>query len=291
MTDSRPRRISTLGSRLTSLVSVALVLILAGMAAVATVAGGQLSDSLRRNLGFIVKMESDSSDIDINNLKQRLLADPSVETITFTSAADILKQETEAIGDDIADLLEGNPYSPEFDVKVKAAYAHPDSIACLTDIYSSAPAVSEVLSESSILEDVDSTLQRSAAILGIAALVLLAICIILINNTVSLSVYSRRFMIHTMKLVGATAAYIRRPFVAAAAANGLIAGLAATAALFAIRYYISTVDPLIAGTITLGTLAVIGAFLTVAGIAICAITATLAANRYLRASYDDMFLK
>ncbi|MCM1066617.1 MAG: permease-like cell division protein FtsX [Muribaculaceae bacterium] len=291
MADPRSKRISTLGSRITSLVSVALVLILVGMAAMTGVAGKKLTDEVRRNLGFVIKMERDCSQASVDALKQTLLADPAVSLLTFNSAADIMAQESEYLGDDIQSLLDANPYSSEFDVKVKPAYAVPDSINALVATYGKAPEVAELVTESAVIEDVDAALARAGTILLISAAVLLLICIALINNTVSLSIYSRRFVIHTMKLVGATAAFIRRPFLTAAALNGLIAGAVASLVLFALKLYISSLDPLIAEALPADLLAVLCVALTLLGMAICVLTATFATNRYLSASYDEMFLK
>ncbi len=221
MADKRSRRISTFGSRITSLVSVALVLILLGLASLMGLAGKNLTDDVRRNLGFIVKMERDCPDAAINTVKQALLASPSVERLTFSSADDIMEQESQYLGEEIGALLDANPYSAEFDVKVRPAYATPDSIEAAVEFFSSMAGVDEIVTESAVIEGVDSTLRRLGAVLLIVAAILLAVSVALINNTISLSIYARRFVIHTMKLVGATGGFIRRPFLRAGALNGV----------------------------------------------------------------------
>lgn len=255
------------------------------------IAGKRLTDDVRRNLGFIVKMERECQPDHVNALKQSLLADAAIERITFVDADDILQQESEFLGDDITDMLDSNPYSAEFDVRVRPAYAHPDSITSLVACYSRFEGVSDVITESAVIEDVDAALGKAGAVFLIIALVLLVICVALINNTISLSVYSRRFVIHTMKLVGATGAFIRRPFLNAAAVNGLIAGGAASVVLVAIRVYGSTVDPMVTETLPVEAMALVCVGATTLGVLICLVTAFFATSRYLRASYDEMFLK
>ena len=291
MADKRLRRISTFGSRITSLVSVALVLVLLGVAALMGVAGKNLTDDVRRNLGFVIKMERDVPEASVNQLKQALLASDAVEVLTYNSADDILAQESEYLGEDVSSLLDANPYASEFDIKVRPAYASPDSIAALVDMYDSYQGVSEVVTESAVIEGVDSTLRRVGAILLAVAIVLLAVSIALINNTISLSIYARRFVIHTMKLVGATGGFIRRPFLLAGMVNGLFAGMAATLLLVGARFYISSLDPLLEAALPWACVAVVCVALVVIGTLICVLTAAFATNRYIRSSYDEMFLK
>lgn len=291
MTDRKSRRISTFSSRITSLVSVALVLVLLGIAALMGIAGKNLTDNLRRDLGFFVKMERECPEAQINIMKQSLLSSPAINTVTYSSAEDILSQESEYIGEEIGAMLDVNPYSPEFEVKVNPAYASPDSIRMLTERYENAAGVQEIITESAVIEGVDSTLRRISTILLIVAAILLAVSVALINNTVSLSIYGRRFVIHTMKLVGATGAFIRRPFILAGLTNGLTAGALASAFLIGTRIYAGTLDPLIGQALPWLYVAAICVALVAAGAAICILTARFATNRYIKASYDEMFLK
>lgn len=291
MAEKRSRRISTFGSRVTSLVSVALVLFMLGIAAMLGLVGKNLTDEVRRNLGFVIKMEREVPDATVDMLKHRLAADAGVERYDYASAAEILAQEEQYLGESVTELLDVNPYAAEFDVKVRPAYSVPDSIAALVEAYKMAEGVQEVVTESTVIEGVDSAVRRAGAIVLAVAVVLLIVSIALINNTVSLSIYGRRFVIHTMKLVGATGAFIRQPFIIAGAVNGLLSGLMATAMLWGVRFYCAGLDAAVAEALAVTPMVIITLVLTAAGIAICALTAAVATNRYLRASYDDMFLK
>lgn len=291
MAQRRSNRISTFGSQLTSVVSVTLVLLILGVLAVVGIAGRSGADMLKSNLGFIVKVERNVPESEVNRLKKYFADAPFVASYVFSSADEILAAESEYLGDDISSLVDINPYGAEFDVKVKSEYASVDSIEAVSAFVSADCAVEEVLTETSMIAAVNSTLGRITWILLAIAGALLVISIVLINNTVHLAVYSRRFVIHTMKLVGATGAFIRRPFVIAGALNGLISAAIASVLLVAMIAYGASVDPLLSSafSIKLCTVVIIGLF--VAGAVICTIASFFATNRYLRANYDDMFMK
>ena len=291
MSKRRGKRISTLGARLTSMVSVALVLILLGLAALAGIAGTRLQNEVKRNIGFVVVMEKDCPQENINAMKTCLLSHRGVESITFASADEILASESEYMGQDIADIADGNPYSSEFDVKVRPEYASSDSIAVMSEFLTDIPGMAEINSESTVIDGIDSMVRRLTLVLTVIALVLLVVSIALIGNTVSLSVYGRRFIIHTMKLVGATPGFIRRPFVVAGLRDGFIAGVAAAALIAAVSYYAPRLDSAFSELIGRHDTICICLCLIIAGSAITSLTALVAANRYLRASYDEMFLK
>lgn len=291
MNKGRSKRISTLGSRMTAIVSVGLVLVLVGLAAMCGFAGRRLQDEVRRNIGFTVVMDKECAVEQTNTVKTALLSQRGVESFTYSPAEEILARESEYMAQDIAAIAGGNPYNSEFDVKVRPAYASADSVDALSAIFADIPGVHEVTGVSTIIEGIDTMVSRSTAILSAAALILLAVAIALINNTVSLSVYGRRFIIHTMKLVGATPGFIRRPFITAGLRDGIIAGLAAAALIIGLRYYLISLDPAAEEFADLHATAIVCAGMVVAGAALTSLTALAAANRYLRASYDEMFLK
>ena len=236
-------------------------------------------------------MERDGQQADVDMVKRRLLNDAAVESFAFKSADEIYASESENLGEEIADILDTNPYSSEFEVFVKPAYASADSLTLLTAAYMENPGVDNTISESELVEGVENALSRSGIILGMLALVLLVVSIALINNTVSLSIYGRRFIIHTMKLVGATPGFIRRPFIIAALEGGLVAGAVAGALLVLARYYAAHVDAYVASLLPWETTAVVAVAVCLFGGLLCAVTAYFAAGKYLKSSYDEMFMK
>lgn len=291
MKERRGRRISTLGSRVTSLASVGLVLLLLGLAAVGGIAGSRLEAEVRSSLGFVVLMTPDCDAVQVNGVKSCLMSHRAVESFAYTDAEEILASESAAMGRDIAAELDGNPYSSEFDVRVRPQYSLPDSIESVAAFLQTLPGVAETIAESSVIENVDTTVRRVALVSAAAGVVLLLIAIALIANTVSLSIYGRRFVIHTMKLVGATGGYIRRPFVLAGLRGGMLAGIVASLILLALRYYVPQEYPLVAELVGWYDTMYVCIGMILFGGLITAITTIFAANRYIRASYDEMFLK
>lgn len=291
MARKRANRISTFGSQLTAIVSVTLVLLILGILAVIGMAGRSGADQLKSNLGFIVKVERNAADTQVNRLKQIFNTAPYVSSYVYSSAEEIMEAESKYLGEDLASLLDVNPYGAEFDVKVSPRYASVDSIEALAVILTEDEAVERVLTESSMIAAVNSTLGRASWLLLAVAGALLVISIVLINNTVHLSVYSRRFVIHTMKLVGATGGFIRRPFIYAGALNGLISAIIASLLLVAMLAYSANVDPLLASCFSVRICVIVVAGMIVAGVLICTVASLFATNRYLKANYDEMFMK
>lgn len=291
MAQRRSNRISTFGSQLTSIVSVSLVLLILGVLALTGIAGRIGTDMLKSNIGFIVKLDRSAADPEVNRLKHLLNDAPYVGSYVYSSADEILAAEAEYIGEDIMSLVDVNPFGAEFDIKVRPEYAHADSIFAISESLATDPAVSEVLTESTMIESINSMLERLTLILVAIAAVLLVISVVLIYNTVHLAVYSRRFVIHTMKLVGATGAFIRRPFIVAGAINGLISAAIASVLLICGSLYAASVDPMLEAVLTPARCAIVVAFVFVAGVLICTTASVFATNRYLRATYDDMFMK
>lgn len=291
MTNKPKARISTFGSRLTSIVSVTLVLLILGILAMTLTASDTLGDNIRRNIGFIAKIERGTSDVEVSRLKRELSVAPFTESMAYTSAEEILSQESELMGQDIAELIDENPFSAEIDVRVRQPYANSDSIATIAARMELVPSIEEVITETAVVDSINSVLSRMTVILIVVAIALLVISFVLINNTVSLAIYSRRFIIHTMKLVGATGSFIRRPFLLAGLATGAAAAVTAVGVLCGLRAYGASLDQVVDALVPWQSMWWIGAAVTVAGLLICLAASALATNRYLRRSYDDMFMK
>ncbi len=284
------KRVSTFGSRATSIVSVALVLFLLGLVLMSGFAAGALTDRLRSNLRLVVKMEYDVSDTDVNSLKQNFLSDNAVGSVAFMSSDDIMEQESAFLADSLIGELDINPYQAEFELRMASEHANADSMAVFCARYADAAGVDEIISDAALVAGVDSGLRRVRGVLLSVAAILLVVSIALINNTVSLSVYSRRFAIHTMRLVGATNNFIRRPFIIAGAVNGLIAGGIASAMLVAARAAGAAVDPALTLGLDWQHMVLVFVILLLSGAFLCAATAFVATSRFLAANYDELFL-
>ena len=289
MTKRHSARISTFGSQITSVISVALVLLILGILAMTLEASRSLSDDIRRNIGFVVKLSPSASADDGNRVKHLVSASPAIDSYVFASPDNILAEESRLMGEDLGEMLDENPFGAEFDVRLKPRYACGDSITAISAVIAADDAVDEIVTETAVVDSINSVIRRLTAILLAIAAALLIISFVLINNTVSLAIYSRRFIIHTMKLVGATGAFIRRPFLIAGLATGATAAAIAIAVLAAIRAYSTSFDAALDSALPWPSMGWIFAGVLACGLLICLIASIIATNRYLRADYDEMF--
>lgn len=277
------------GKHLTSTVSVGMVLLILGIVGCAAIAAGNITRHIRENLGFSMVMRADANMTQINAMKSRLTASDFVSSYDYLSPEQILEQENAYLGSDIEELLGTNPYQPEFNVKVKAQYTSVDSLGSIVRRLEQGDAVEEITVHTEMVESINSNIGSLSVILIALAGALLVISFVLINNTVRLTIYSARFLLHTMRLVGATNGFIRRPIVVGNILNGLLAAAFAIALLCGIRLYVVNIDADITAALPWTDLIIVFAAIIAGGMLICGLASWIATNKYLRQKYDDMF--
>lgn len=275
--------------QLTPTVSVALVLLMLGITGVLAIAGRAVSDNIKENLGFNLVLRDDATEADANALKQLFTGAPYVASYEYLSAEEILHQEEALIGEDIVEVVGVNPYQPEFNVRVKAAYANVDSISRITEPFHTNDLIDTVQVHTDMVNEINSNIRSLSIGLLVVAIALLVISFVLINNTVRLTIYSRRFLLHTMRLVGATDGFIRRPIVRLNALCGLVAGILGSLMLIGLMSVASNTNPELSRVLAVNSLWPVFAGMMVLGIVICALAAWFATNKYLRQDYDDLF--
>lgn len=291
MSKKKRSLLSTLAAQMTAMVSVALVLIVIGVMAIGGVAAHSFTSELRQRMGFTVIMADEVPADTVRSVLRRWRTEPSVATYRYVSPTRALERWQQTTGDDedIVALLGSNPFRHEMEVNVRPAYANVDSLRKVMRRVSQWPGVAEVRMQARMIQAINDTITRGALILGGIALALLVISVVLINNMVRLTIYSRRFVINTMKLVGATAGFIRRPFVLASLANGMLAGAVAVVTLGALMAYGYTAEAPLASLVPLWQLAWVLAGVFILGLLICGLSSLLATNRYLRLDHDDLY--
>ena len=288
--EKRPNKgISTFSAQITATISVALVLLLIGIIAMLGIAAHSITRNIKENIGFDIVLTDTATDAEVNQLKSKWTASPYTASVRYYSKEDALMNWEEETGENLMDVPGINPFSGELEVKVKADYASSDSINKIITPLKSLPYVHEVNVHTELVDSINRNINSVSLILIIITCALLFISFALINNTVRLTVYSRRFIIHTMKLVGATGSFIRRPFINANVVSGIISALIASAILAGTLYYLQGIDSGIASAITWPQAACVFAGILIIGIIICAVAALFATNKYLRLDYDDMF--
>ena len=283
-----------IGSRATSALSVTLVLIVVGLCATLGVAVHRATSATGDDTTILLTVRPGTNPLRVSELKRTFNSSPWFTDYVFTDASTVLSREAETL-DSVTrlglQLLTENPFGDEFTLRLAPEWRNADSIVVLTERLRTLPYVDIVSGDAYAMGRANDGLQNVMIYLGILALVLLLISTALINNTISLSIYSRRFNIHTMKLVGATDSFIRRPFARAGAWTGFVAGLLAAAAVCGVQCWLMLNDNMVGPWITPATIVITGVSLVGAGTLIARGAAWWAANTYLHKSYDKLFKK
>ena len=291
-TASQKKSMPVRGTRVTATISVAMVLFLIGLAATAGIMAHNVVKDIRQQLGFVVVMKDTATPADISRLKDHFGKVGYVNRYEYTSAEDVKArwQKTLHADEDINELLgDINPFSPEFEVFVTNEYATAGALRKVIESVAKAPGVDIVTARTSMADKVNKTVRRLTIIIAGVAVLLLIIAIVLINNTVRLTIFSQRFLIHTMQLVGASNGFIRRPILWTNILTGVIAAVIAIALLSALFGYGMQNFPEIDTFLSWGETAIVSGSMLAAGILLCVLTAFAATNKYLRKSYDEMF--
>lgn len=283
-------KISYWASHLTTTVSVALVLLLLGIITFITLSSQKETRLIKERLEVSMVMNDTVSDAYAASLAARLGNYPFVIDPGFIGKKEALRDWQEETGEDLETLFGVNPLSPEVYFRVKADFSSPDSLKMIRAKLSALPGVDEVVTpDSELVEAMNGNIQSLAIILGMVAFAMVVISFVLINNTVHLSIYARRFTIHTMQLVGATNGFIRRPYILGNMLAGVIAALFAAGILaisLAAAPRLGIND--IAEYISWGLYACVAGGMVLAGPLICCMAAVLATSRYLKRDYDAL---
>ena len=274
-----------------SLMSIALVLFLLGVFALLMLHAQKLSNHLKENIGFEVVMNSKVKEAKILQLQSELDAMPAVKSTEYITKEEAIRRLSEDLGEDFLQWLgnEENPLLPSIDVRFNADYANNDSIAALQAQLLKNTDVKEIYYQKSLVNVIDQNVRRIGLALMIASLVLLIIAIILIRNTIRLSIYSKRFLVRSMQLVGATPAYIRRPFIRSGILQGFFGGLLADAFLALLLYGLDRRLPEL--TLVQDYKIIIGIFvgIIVLGMLLGGFSTRLALRKYLHADVDQLY--
>jgi cell division transport system permease protein len=245
---------------------------------------------VKENIGFSVILKDDVREADIIQLQKSFDANPAVKGTTFVSAEEAAADLQKELGENFLEFLGTNPLKPSIDIKFHAAYANPDSIAKFEREFSAYPQVYEVYYQESMVNLVNENLRKiSIVILAFSALLLL-ISVALFNNTIRLMVYSKRFIIKTMQLVGATRGYILRPFIARGLLNGLFGSILASLLFLGVIYIAQEQMPEVLQFTDSMTIAMLIALIFAVGMVLSGITTILAVNKYLGIERDKLYV-
>lgn len=279
------------GSYFMSMMSIVLVLFLLGMFALLMMHTQKLSNYLKENIGFEVVMNSNAKESSILNLQKELEAMPAVKSTEYITKDEAIRRLSEDLGEDFLQWLgnEENPLLPSIEVRFNAEWANSDSLSIIEAQLVKNPNVKEVYYQKSLVNLIDQNVRRIGLALMVASIVLLFIAIALIRNTLRLSVYAKRFLVRSMLLVGATASYIRRPFIKSGITQGFFGALIADVLLFLLLYGLSKRLPELA--LVQDYRIIIGIFIgiIVLGMLLGGLSTRAALRKYLRADVDRLY--
>ncbi len=280
---------SFFNSRLTSMFSVALVLFLLGSIFLLARIGDTLSSYVKESISFSIVLKENAKQTDIDRLQKRLAKEDFVKSTLFISKEQAAKELEAEIGENPETFLGFNPLSSTIEIKLNSEYANPDSLAVIEQQIKTDTQIEDLLYRKDMMQIVNENVKRVGIILLGLAAILSIISFALINNTIRLHIYSKRFLIHTMKLVGATPGFIRRPFIRQNLANGFMAGLLALAMLAGALYYANIEIPGLQGVLTPELLIETAILVIGAGMLLTTIATWCAVNKYIKMKFDKLY--
>lgn len=277
-------------SYFTTTISISLVLFLLGMIGLLLFNANRLSNYVKENLGLMVMIENDARDAEVKKIEKSLSASPLVKSVTYTNKEQAAEQMKERLGEDFVEFIGYNPLLSSIDVKLYAEYATQEGMEQIEKMVSDYPEVKEVHYQKDMVNLVHENVNLISIVLLTFSGLMLLVAVTLINNTVRLMVYSKRFLIRTMQLVGATNGFIRRPFIGQSVVQGIIGGLIANLLLAGV-IYISAQN--LAGVIGFDNIMVVVtlfAIVFVIGIVMTLLSTLVAVNKYLSVRTTDLYV-
>lgn len=272
-----------------SIISISMVLLLVGVAALLIVNAKAVSDYFKENMQLSVLLRTDATE------EQAAAYQKSVETLPYIRSTHLVTREEgtreleQMLGEDFLSVFESSPVPLSLDVTVRADYVEPDSIAVVRRALGASPIVEEVQWQQSLVEALTQNLAKISLVLGVFIVLMLFISFVLINNTVRLSVFSRRFTIHTMQLVGATRGFIRKPFVLGAVLQGLLSSLLALAFLAGALWLLHNGFPQLFAVIRTESLLLVAGVVVAAGVLICVASTWMVVGRLISLNKDELY--
>ena len=281
--------VSFFNSRLTSVISISLVLFLLGLILLIGMLGNKLSVYVKENLSFSIVLKDNQKETEIKKMQKSLDALPFIKSTEYISKEQAAKELEEELGENPETFLGFNPLQASIEVKLHSEYANPDSLQVIEKKIRNYTSVSELLYRKDMMEMVHNNMKRLGLILLTLAAVLMIISFVLISNTIRLLIYSKRFLIHTMKLVGATSGFIRRPFVKYNIVSGIFASILAILMLTGALYYLQNELKGFIQILDMQTLLLVYVAVFALGIVLSVIATIIAVNKYLRMGGDKLY--
>ena len=274
---------------LSSVISISLVLLLVGMASMLLVNAKSVSDYFKENMQVSVMMKQNVSEDKAMGFKSALDKERYIKSTMFVSKEQGRREMADLLGDDFLDVFETSPIPVSIDVTLNADYVSADSLEVVRAEIAESPLVDEVVYQRSLVDALNANLSRISLIMGVFIALLLFISYVLINNTVRLSVFARRFTIHTMKLVGATKQFIRAPFLVQSAFQGVFSALISIVVLVGILFFVKSEFAQLFEVFRLELLLLVMGIVLVSGLVICVVNTYFVVGKLVSLKKDELY--
>jgi len=276
-------------SNVSTVVGIALVLFMLGSLLFVILNAKKLSDHVKESFRVQVFLKEDAKDADILKFKKLLEAEDFVVETKYITKEEAVQMMEEEIGENFVEFLGFNPLQASLDVHLESEYAHSDSLIWIEESILANPRVKEVVYQPDLIDLINQNIKKiSMVVLGFS-LLLLIIAIALINNTIRLSVFSKRFIIRSMQLVGATRGFIMRPFIWQGIVNGVWAAILALVLIMGVLYFVKTELPELMNIQDIKTLVELFSLVVLLGIFISVISTIFAVNKYIKSDLNKLY--
>lgn len=276
-------------SYLSSVISISLVLFLVGIAGIIAANAKGVSDFFKENITVSAIMNIEVSEVEAEGVAKKLSKKKYVKSVDIVSKEQGVREMKEILGEDFLDVFETNPIPVSLDIQVNAEYFSKDSLAMIQKDLSKDSMIAEVVYQDSLVDLLNANLEKIGLVLGIFILLLMFISFVLINNTVRLNVYSKRFTIHTMRLVGATKGFICKPFAGQAFFQGMISSSIAVLALIGVMYVVRNEFNQLFVLLDMKVLGLVLLSVILIGVLICVLSTVIVVRGMISLTNDDLY--
>ena len=276
-------------SYITSVISISLVLVLIAAAGVFAANAGGVARWFKENMAVSVLLKQSATEQEGRSLAEELSRRPYVKESRFISKEEGAEEMKGLLGEDFLSVFETSPLPISIDLRLDGDFITRDSLERIKTALLANPRVEEVVYQESLVETLNANLGRIGLVLGVVIVLLLVISFALIGNTVRLNIYTRRFTIHTMSLVGARRSFIARPFLRQATVQGAVSGVIASAILYGLLRWLSRGSGLVQQMLDMRIVWAVLAGTVLSGIAICVVSTLLVVRRVAYISKDDLY--
>lgn len=277
------------GSTITTVVSLSLVLFMLGLLGIIILNANQLSNHIKENIGFQIILNDNAKEADIAKLQKTLDVSSYVRSTEFISKEEAAKRLKEDLGEDFIEFLGFNPLLASINVHLKAEYANADSVSWIQKEITETHITKEIIYNRNLINNINESVKKISVVILFFCSLLMVVALALINNTIRLSIYSKRFIIKTMQLVGATQGFIRRPFVLTGIRHGLYGATIAILLLLGLLNFAEKQIPELKDLQDQQMLLYLFGLVVVMGIIISWISTSLAVRKYLRLKSDELY--